>query len=267
MIERFLNNTRLLLLGAFMSYRALFAWLNPMGYLMTKVLAPIFQIVIFAYLGMSATGKETATYYVVGNAIQITALSGIFGVMMSVSNERPSGTLGLLFGTPANRLMLFGGRALMHVLDGMLGVFLCLSFGIIFLRLDIGNADIPLLILCIFVTTFATSALGLLLGSISLLTRDIFLLGNTVYWGMTVLCGVNFPVRKLPMWLQAASSGLPLTRGIAASRAIIAGANPSRVLPLLVGEVGVGLVYFVLGYVVFHRLEIVAKRRGTLELF
>lgn len=131
----------------------------------------------------------------------------------------------------------------------------------------LGNAHIPLLILCIFVTTFATSALGLLLESISLLTRDIFLLGNTVYWGMTVLCGVNFPVQKLPAWLQAISSGLPLTRGIAASRALIAGAGPGEALPLLLGEVGIGIVYFVLGYVVFCQLEMVAKRLGTLELF
>lgn len=63
-MEKFLNNARLLLLGAIMSYRALFSWLNPMGYLMTKVLAPIFQVILFVNLGMSATGTETATYYI-----------------------------------------------------------------------------------------------------------------------------------------------------------------------------------------------------------
>lgn len=187
--------------------------------------------------------------------------------MMSVSNERPSGTLSLLFGTPANRLLLFGGRALMHILDGMLGVFLCLSFGVIFLQLDVVHVNILLLVLCIFVTAFATSALGLLLGSISLLTRDIFLLGNIAYWGMVVLCGVNFPIQKLPTWLRAVSWSLPLTRGIASCRAVIAGDSLSKVLPLLLGEVSVGLAYFVLGYIFFHQLETVAKRRGTLELF
>jgi len=79
----------------------------------------------------------------------------------------------------------------------------------------------------------------------------------------------NFQGRVVSLILaqRAVSSGLPLTRGIAASRALIAGAGPGEALPLLLGEVGIGIVYFVLGYVVFCQLEIVAKRLGTLELF
>jgi hypothetical protein len=41
----------------------------------------------------------------------------------------------------------------------------------------------------------------------------------------------------------------------------------SRVSWLLMGELGIGLLYGVLGYLLFSVFEVVAKRRGTLEVF
>jgi hypothetical protein len=58
---------------------------------------------------------------------------------------------------------------------------------------------------------------------------------------------------------------LPLTRGIAASRALAAGATLGEVSPLLLSEIGIGLIYGVLGYFLFAWFETQAKRRGTLE--
>lgn len=77
----------------------------------------------------------------------------------------------------------------------------------------------------------------------------------------------NRSCKDLPTWIQIVSSTLPLTRGITAARELVAGASPSDIAPLLWGELAVGLVYFVFGYFLFKAFEIVAKRRGTLEVF
>jgi ABC-2 type transport system permease protein len=69
----------------------------------------------------------------------------------------------------------------------------------------------------------------------------------------------------MPIWMRTISQFLPLTRGIAAARQIIAGADLSAVLPLLAGEAVIALVYITLGYVFFRWFEIESKRRGTLE--
>ena len=69
----------------------------------------------------------------------------------------------------------------------------------------------------------------------------------------------------MPGWMQAISSVLPLTRGIASARAIINGASLAEVAPLLLGEFLIGLAYVLAGYVLFRWFEYVAKRRGTLE--
>ena len=124
------------------------------------VLAPLNQILFFTFLGTFATGRDTASFYAIGNAIQLTAMSGIYGVTMSVGRERNEGTLIYLFGSPANRLLAFLGRALVHVLDGMIGQAIGLVWAGLLLGVDYSQADLLALGLTVFITTVSTSGLG-----------------------------------------------------------------------------------------------------------
>jgi ABC-2 type transport system permease protein len=264
-MHKLLVNLRLFWEGALLSYIALFHWMQPSTYLASKVLMPLWQMLFFTFLGMYATGPGNASFYVIGNAIQICAVSGIFGVTMSVGEERWVGTLPYLFGTPANRLVMFVGRAFVHVLDGMLGVVLAFGWGIFLLGLNLSHADLPALALTIAIATISTSGLGLLLGCLSLITLNVMFVNNTVYFLLLVFSGANLPLSALPGWMQTVSWFLPLTRSIAAARAIIAGSSLADVAPLLGGELIVGAAYVFLGYVLFRWFEFEAKRRGTLE--
>jgi ABC-2 type transport system permease protein len=232
----------------------------------SKVIMPLNQILFFTLLGSFATGKDNSDFYVIGNAIQVAAISGIFGVTFSISGDRWEGTLTYLFGTPANRLTLFVGRAFMHVIDGMVGVLIGLGWGVLLLNLDLSQADPPALGLTIVITTFSTSGLGLLLGCLSLMTRNVMFVNNSVYFLLLVFSGANIPIATLPSWVQSISYALPLTRGIAAAREIIAGGSFQTVAPLLLGELLIGGTYVLLGYLFFRWFEIQAKRRGTLEV-
>jgi ABC-2 type transport system permease protein len=260
-------NIRLFFQGALLSYVALFRWLRPTTYLASKVVMPLNQILFFTFLGMYATGRDSASFYVIGNAVQIAAISGIFGVTMSISGDRWEGTLAYLFGTPANRLTMFIGRAFIHVIDGILGVFIGLLWGVVLLDLDLSATDPTALILTILITTFSTSGMGLLLGCLSLITRNVMFVNNTVYFLLLVFSGANIPLADMPAWMQAISNVLPLTRGIAAARALIDGASLTTVTPLLVTEFLIGIAYILAGYLMFRWFEAQAKRRGTLEAF
>ena len=259
------SNLRLFWQGTVLSYVALFAWLQPVTYMASKILMPLTQMMFFTFLGSFATGKDSAQFYVIGNAIQITAVSGIFGVTMSIGGERWSGTLVYLFGTPANRMMMFFGRAFMHIIDGVIGVVVAFLWGVLLFKLDLSHTNLPALGLTILVTTLSTCGLGLLMGCLSLLTANVMFVNNTVYFLLLIFSGANVNLNVLPIWMQAISKVLPLTRGIASARALIAGASPGQVLPLLAQELGIGLIYGSLGYFMFKWVENSAKRRGTLE--
>jgi ABC-2 type transport system permease protein len=261
------RNLRLFIEGALLSYIALFRWLQPHTYLASKIVMPLAQILFFTLMGIFASGVENAAFYAVGNAIHIASVNGIYGVTMSIGGDRWSGALPYIFGTPANRLALFSGRAFFHVIDGMLGVAVGLGWGVLLFGLDLTHTDLAGLALAILITTFSTSGLGLLLGCVSLVSIETMFINNTAYFLLLVFSGANIPLASMPGWMQTVAWGLPLTRGIAAARQLIAGSPLTEVVPLLVGELALGVLYILLGYSLFRWFEFQAKRRGTLEAF
>lgn len=266
-MKTFTNNLRLFWQGALLSYIALFHWMRPIQYMASKILMPLAQMFFFVYLGTFATGADNASYYIVGNALQIAAVSGIYGMTMSIGGDRDSGTLAYIFGTPANRLVVFLGRAFMNIMDGALGVVIAFTWGVILMGLDLSNTNIFALALVIIITTISTCGLGLLLGCLALITVNVMFVNNFVYFLLLIFSGANVRLAELPVWVQMISSALPLTRGISAARLLVEGASLMDITPLLLGELGIGILYGILGYLLFSVFEVVAKRRGTLEVF
>ena len=261
------NNFRLFWQGAYLSYIALFHWMRPIQYMASKILMPLAQMFFFVYLGTYATGPGNADFYIVGNALQIAAVSGIYGMTMSIGGDRDNGTLAYIFGTPANRLVVFMGRAFMNIMDGALGVVIAFTWGVILMGLDLSNTSIPALAITILVTTISTCGLGLLLGCLALITVNVMFVNNFVYFLLLIFSGANVRLNELPGWVQAVSSASPLTRGISAARLLVEGASLTEITPLLLGELGIGIIYGILGYLLFAVFEVVAKHRGTLEVF
>jgi ABC-2 type transport system permease protein len=265
-MRRLLASARVFFSCAYYSYVALFRWFRPATYLASKVVMPVTEILFFTILGTYAKGRDSASFFAIGNAIQLAAINGTYGVTMSVGGERWAGTMGYLFGAPTSRLLVFTGRAFMHVIDGMLGVVLGLLWGVLLLNVDLSRAHFGGLALAILVTAASTSGMGLLLGCLALITRNIMFINNTVYFLMLVICGANVPVSSLPSWVQKISYSLPLTRGMLAARQLVDGATVQSVSSLLRMELAVGLVYAAVGYAVFRQFETQAKKRGTLEV-
>jgi ABC-type multidrug transport system permease subunit len=257
---------RVFVVGGGISYRALFNWISPGMYVTTMLGSPLFQILFFVYLGRYA-GSQDDSFFIVGNAIQIAAMAGIYGMTMGIANERQYGTLQPLLATPANRLAIFTGRALPFVANGILvSVF---GFAMSWLLLDFRPADgsLPGLALAIAVTTCSCVALGMLIGSIGLRARDVFFGANLVYFLMLLVCGVNIANDDLPNWLGAIGRCLPLTHGIEAARQIAAGTPVGDVSGLLWTEAGIGLAYATAAYVLFRVFEAEGRRRASLETF
>ncbi len=250
--------------GAVLSYKALFRWFRPATYLASKIVMPVAQMVFFTLIGTFGGGDPL--FFVVGNAMQIAAVSGIYGITMSIGGDRWDGTLAYLFGSPADRLMLFFGRSAIHIVDGVIGVAVAFLWGGLLFGLRPSAAEVLPLAAAVSAAVIGTSGMGLLMGCIGLISRNVMFVNNTVYFLLLFLSGANIPVASLPSWLRAISSWVPLTHAIAAAREIIAGAGITRpVAVLLVREVGIGCLYLGVGYALFRIFERRAKTTGSLE--
>jgi ABC-2 type transport system permease protein len=257
---------RVFFVGGAISYRALFNWITPGLYVTTMLGSPLFQILFFTYLGRYA-GSQDDAFFIVGNAIQVAAMSGIYGMTMGIANERQFGTLQPLLATPANRLAIFTGRALPFIVNGL--VVSAFGFAVSWLLLDFRPAEgsVPALVLAVVVTTCSCVALGMLIGSIGLRARDVFFAANLVYFLMLLVCGVNIANEDLPDWLGAIGRCLPLTHGIEAARELAAGTELSEVAGLLWTEALIGLAFATAAYVLFRVFEAEGRRRASLETY
>jgi ABC-2 type transport system permease protein len=259
-----MNNVRVFFIGGLIAYRALFNWLNPWIFIPTLVVAPIFQVLFFAFLGRSA-GLESDRFYVIGNALQIAALPGLFAMTFAVSGERWSQTLSPLLATPASRAAIFLGRALPVIVNA---AFVCVvSFvgSALILHVHIAGAAIPPLAVVIVATSISCTGFGMLGAGLGLRWRDAIIAVNLADAVLLVFCGVNIPITSLPAWMQATSEFLPVTHGLRAARRVADGAALGDVTGLVLAELAIGTVYAVLGFAWIRYLEGAARRGATLE--
>jgi ABC-2 type transport system permease protein len=260
-----MTSLRVFFVGGLISYRALFHFLSPWIFVPSLVIAPIFQILLFAYMGRSAQ-LQSDEFYVVGNALQFASIPCLFAMTQAIAGERFQQTLGFILVSPAKRLPLFLGRAVPVVLNGAFVAAFSFAVGGLLLGIDVPASAIVPLALVIVVCAFSCTGLGLVTAGLSLRIRESAVLCNVIFGVLLVFTGANVPLDDLPGWMRAISEALPLTHGIEAARGLVDGESLGDVAGLVGREALVGAVYVVVGYAVLRLMERESRVRASLEV-
>ena len=256
---------RIFFLGGLMSYRALFSWMTPSLFFLTLVVQPVFQILLFAYIGRAANLRSDE-FYVVGNAMQYAAVPCLFAMTQTIAGERYQQTLSYILISPAGRLPLFLGRALPVILNGFFVAAFSLVIGGLILGVTFPASVFAPLALVVLVATFSCTGLGLINAGLGLRIRETSVLSNILVGILLIFCGANVAISSLPAWMAAISSWIPLTHAIEAARAVADGGSLSSVEGLLTRELGVGLIYAVGGLAIIRFFETQSRRHASLGI-
>jgi ABC-2 type transport system permease protein len=260
-----MTSLRIFFIGGLMAYRGLINWLSPWIFIPTLVVAPIFQILLFVFIGRSA-GVESDKFYVIGNAVQYASIPCLFSMTNAISGERFQQTLAYLLVSPAGRLSLFLGRAVPVVVNAMFVAAFSLVVTSLILRIHIPPATWPSIALAIAVSSFACTGLGLICAAIGLRVRETAVLNNVLFGLLLIFTGANVAVSELPEWMQWISNRIPLTHGIQAARQLADGASLADVSGLLATELVIGIVYTVVGYQAIRFMERESRKRASLQV-
>jgi ABC-2 type transport system permease protein len=258
------SSARVFFIGGLTSYRALFGWLSPWVFIPSLLVAPVFQILLFVYIGRSAQ-LESDEFYVIGNAIQYAAIPCLFAMTQLVAGERFQQTLGYILITPAKRLPLFLGRALPVVTNGFFVAAFALLVGGAVVGVEVPASSYAPIALATAVSACACTGLGLVNAALGFLVRETAVLSNVIFGLLLVFTGANVPVDQLPGWMQVVSEGIPFTHGIAAVRRLADGDPLADVWGLIAVEALIGIVYGALGYALIRAAEVMGRRYATLD--
>lgn len=257
-----MRSLRRFILSAWLSYRALFTWLNPWGYISTRIVAPIILALVFGSLGRFAgTGTERP---VVGGALFAVALAAVYGVALAVNNEREFGTLELRIASPEGQFATLLGKGAPHVLDGLLNGALTLAVAAAVFGIPVRAAVAAKLGAVGLVAAGSCMGIGLVAAAVGVRTRDTFTAPNMVEISLTLLSGVFVAPARLPLGLGNVSDLLPLHRSVEAGLHVL---RTGRIdWTLLVHELLVGLSWGVAGYAFLRWMISQARRKATLRL-
>jgi ABC-2 type transport system permease protein len=257
---------RIFFVGGLLSFRALFSFLRPEVYVPSMLVAPIFQILLFVYIGRSA-GLESDEFFVIGNAVQYAAIPCIFAMTNTIAGERYQNTLSAVLATPAKRIPLFVGRSLPVIVNGFFVAVFAFAVGGAIVGIHVPAEAVPGIAFVILVSAFACTGLGLTTAAVGLLARDTATLSNIVFGILLVFTGANVALDDLPGWMSTLAQGLPLTHGIEAAREIANGSSLGDVAGLLRTEALIGLAYATAAYGLFRLFETEGRRRASLETY
>jgi ABC-2 type transport system permease protein len=260
-----MTSLRIFFIGGLTAYRGLINWLSPWIFVPTLVVSPIFQILLFVYIGRSA-GVQSDEFFVIGNAVQYASIPCLFSMTHAIAGERYQQTLAYILVSPAGRLPLFLGRALPVVVNAwVVSVFSLLVTGLIF-GIDVPSSAWPAIALVILIASFSCTGLGLVCAAVGLRVRETAVLNNVIFGLLLVFSGANVPIDEFPGWMQAISNAVPLTHGIEAAREVAEGASLGDVSGLIATEFAIGVVYTVVGYQMLRVMEYASRRRASIQI-
>lgn len=147
-----MNNLKVFVSSAIFSFRAQFDWLNPAMWITMKFVLSLSQMAFFAFVGVFA--GASVPFIAIGNALQSLSWNTVFSVINITGHDKWDGTLPLVLATPAHRMPLFIGRAMIHVVDGLISVAISFAFAAFIFGVNFGQADILALTLTVFLTAF-----------------------------------------------------------------------------------------------------------------
>ena len=228
--------------------------------------------IVFIAKGIEASGGsldvERETTVLLIGAVIWSYLGILFEILtQTVGWERWEGTIEYTFMAPLSRAVHLLGMGMFAVIYGLLRTALLFIVVASFFTLDLGQADYWAAFVVLVIASVSFLGVGVMTAVLPLISPEKGTQLGFIAQGMLlVVSGVYYSVSVLPDWMQVLAKISPATYALRGIRsAILDGAGVGDlwgdIWPLLV----IGTVAIPLGFVVFNRGEVYAKRHGLLK--
>jgi len=243
-------------------YREMFTWKSWAAGWMVRVIA---QVSFFALLGERIGDERTTYFLLIGNAILVAALTGVFSLNMT-SAERWTGTLPLLVASPSSPIVVFSARGSYLAVDGALSALAALFVAGGIFGMDLPWPRVLAVVPLTAVVAIASYCFGTFLAGIVFRFRSInSLVVLTTQVTLMAACGINVPFSYYPEALEWFSRVLPVTNGLLAIRGVFDGAAASTILLDAAFEAAVAAGWMTVALLSFNQLASRGRRDGSLD--
>lgn len=222
---------RTFITGAWLGWQIESNWADPFLFAIYSIARPIASVLIlvvmYSIITDGALEQPIFAYIYLGNALYILVGMVITGVSWTVIDDREHyRTNKQLHTTPMDHYAYLMGRGVARLIIGTISVLITIGFGMIAFRLPIAFASIdwPLFLVSTLLGVISLAALGLMIGSMTMMmARHFWAIGEAVAGALYLFTGAIFPLETLPVWLRWLGFGLPVTYWLEAARRALLG--------------------------------------------
>jgi len=216
----------------------------------------LFWVAIGSGFGTSfrsgANGSQNyLEYFYPGALIMIVLFTSIF-TMMSVIEDRKEGFLLSVLVAPVSRSAIVLGKVLggttLSTIQGLIFLVFAPLVGV-----HIGLIDFALIVITIFLISFALTALGFAIAWPMDSTQAFHAIINLFLIPLWLLSGALFPISGASVWLRALMRINPLTYGVEALRQLLYPSSDGSLGASLATLILFSLLMFGLGFVMVNR--------------
>ena len=210
-------------------------------------------------------GGDYFAFILIGIAFQRYFGVGLNSFTQSLRQGQTTGTLEAMLTSPTSLPKIIFSSSLWQFGLTTFQVLQFLLVGVLFMGVQLGDANYLLGIFIVALTVFVFSSFGILSASFIM----IFKRGDPINWiiaaSSALLGGVYYPVEVLPDWLERLSWFFPITYALRALRqALLTGAGLDTIWNDLLVLFLFGIILFPLSLLVFRFAVRRAKTDGSL---
>lgn len=206
-------------------------WADPFLFAIYSIARPISSVLIlvvmYSVITQGATGEPLFAYIYLGNSLYILVSMVITGTSWAVIDDREHYRVAKQIHTaPLSGYWYLMGRGVARLIIGSISVIITILFGMVAFKIPITpeTINLPLFVISTFLGVLSLAAMGLMIGSLTMMmARHFWSVGESVAGALFLFTGAIFPIDVLPSWLQPVAYTLPVTYWLEVARRALLG--------------------------------------------
>jgi ABC-2 type transport system permease protein len=230
----------------------------------TLLIQPVIFTLLSASVYMHGGRPDLGLYAAIGAGMVGIWNNNLWTSGRVINDERRGGTLSLIVASPTSLPVIMIGKSLSNALVSLLAIGVSLGTGWIAFRMPIGIENPLAFLVGLILTLIAMTTLGLVLGSIFVITRNAQEFVVVINYPIFILSGLTFPLTLLPWWTNPFSALLAPRWGNQLLNQS-AGFLEGVLWPNYLWLIGLSLLYLLIARKLFRRIEFMVRRAGSME--
>jgi ABC-2 type transport system permease protein len=245
---------------------------------------PVMWVTPLIFQGIAFVGGTSSEYFaeltgsadflsflVVGTILFMFVSSAVWGAGNAIRWEQESGTLEVLWTTPASRVDILVGTSISETIWASINVLIQFTIISFFLQIHILWQGAILSVGILLLTNIGLYGFGVLMAGIIIVFKEPGTLTEMIETGMHFITPVRYSLQALPGWVRVISLVIPFTLGLSVIRKLT---MPEIVLfpnvePIffVISLIFLDIFLWVIGIRFFTKMEAYSRKKGSLGVY